>query len=120
MPKFGLIITRDLFFASKATGTASALGQTVQSVGTWDAFQNAAAKGELGLLILDLDCPDVSPHDVIAALPTDACITTIAFGPHVHEERLAAARQAGFQQVMPRSRFSATLPEILRAALGGA
>jgi hypothetical protein len=38
---------------------------------------------------------------------------TVAFGPHVHTDVLAAARSAGWETVLPRSQFSARLAEIL-------
>lgn len=109
----GLIITKDLFFASKVTGTAAALGLTVRSAGSLDQLP----ADDLALVILDLDCPGISPQDVIAALPAEHQIATVAFGPHVHESQLAAATAAGFEHVMPRSKFSATLVEILQSTL---
>jgi hypothetical protein len=38
----------------------------------------------------------------------------VAFGSHVQTERLQAARDAGCTNVLPRSRFSASLPELLQ------
>jgi hypothetical protein len=38
---------------------------------------------------------------------------TIAFGPHVHEERLAAARHAGCDRVVSRRQFFSQLDTIL-------
>jgi hypothetical protein len=35
-------------------------------------------------------------------------------GPHVDAERLAQARAAGCSLALPRSKFSADLPELLR------
>ena len=115
MPAFGLLISRDLFFASKVTGTAQALGWSVRSIGSLDGLQIAEGD-KLSLVILDLDCPGVTPAAVVSALPAGQQISTIAFGPHVHEDRLAAARAAGFQQVLPRSKFSAGLVDFLNAA----
>jgi CheY-like chemotaxis protein len=109
----GLIITKDLFFASKVTGTAAALGLTVRSAGSLEQLPS----DDLALVILDLDCPGISPQDVMAALPAGKPIITVAFGPHVHEAQLAAAKSAGFEHVLPRSKFSATLVEILQSAL---
>jgi hypothetical protein len=37
----------------------------------------------------------------------------IAFGSHVDEAALTAAQAAGFDLVMPNSRFSRSLPELL-------
>ena len=118
MPAIGLLISRDLFFASKVTGTAQALGLSVRTIGSPDQLQTAKEE-ELTLVILDLDCPGVTPAEVMAALPSGKTISTIAFGPHVHEDRLAAARSAGFEQVLPRSKFSAGLVDLLKAAFHG-
>ncbi len=117
MNRTGLLITRDLFFASKVTSTAQALGLTVRSVGTLQPVQDAAATGGLGLVILDLDFPGVTPQEVMAQLPSGANIVTVAFGPHVHEEKLARSTRAGFQHVLPRSKFSAGLAALLQSAL---
>ena len=38
----------------------------------------------------------------------------VAFGSHVDTEALAAARAAGCDPVMPRSKFSAELPELIQ------
>ncbi|MGZ3385055.1 MAG: hypothetical protein ACXWNF_09120, partial [Isosphaeraceae bacterium] len=42
----------------------------------------------------------------------------VAFGSHVDTEALAAARAAGCDPVMPRSKFSADLPELIRRFFG--
>jgi hypothetical protein len=38
----------------------------------------------------------------------------VAFGPHVDEEALAAAKAAGCQVVLPRSKFASDLPRLMR------
>ncbi len=43
----------------------------------------------------------------------------IAFGPHVHENLLAAARAAGCDDVLSRGQFFGQLDAILRKPLGG-
>ncbi len=112
---FGLLITKDVFFASKVTSTATALGLSVRMVMSMEQLKSLLGD-DTRLVILDLDCTGITPLDVTAALPTNANITTVAFGPHVHEAKLEAARVAGFQHVMPRSRFSADLVQILKDA----
>ena len=42
----------------------------------------------------------------------------IAFGSHVDTRALADAKAAGCREVMPRSKFSAELPAIVRRWLG--
>lgn len=114
MSKTGLLISRDLFFASKVTGTAQALGQTVRCIGP-NQLEESLRDGDVGLVILDLECPGVTPAEVSAISSPEAAVRLIAFGPHVHEAKLAAAGTAGFHDVMPRSKFSANLPQILAA-----
>jgi hypothetical protein len=40
-------------------------------------------------------------------------LRVVAFGPHVHEERLAAARNAGCDEVVSRGEFFARLDAIV-------
>lgn len=107
-----VIVTRDLFFGGQVTGTAAKHGWPIAMAMSLDALRDHLAAGKIRGVILDL-ASDLSPADVIAALPTDAPLKTLAFGPHVHTANLQAARDAGFQDVMPRSRFSAELVSLL-------
>lgn len=110
--RIGLLISQDLFFTSKVTGTAQALGLQVDSV---DDIATATARlhaGDIGCILLDLAAPRVTVSDLIAAIPESARVPIIAFGSHVNVELLEAARAAG-AEVMPRSQFSANLPQIL-------
>jgi hypothetical protein len=59
------------------------------------------------LVLVDLSRPGVL--DVVGELDT----TVIAFGSHVDDALLAAARGAGCTEVLPRSRFFRRLAEIL-------
>jgi CheY-like chemotaxis protein len=113
----GLLLSQDLFFASKVTGTAAALGFRVSAVR--DAAQALAeiANSRIRCLIVDLATPDLDVTNLVRALPATGRPTVIAFEAHVLADRLQAARDAGCDEVMPRSKFSATLPEILRRCL---
>ncbi|MFM9961628.1 MAG: response regulator [Planctomycetaceae bacterium] len=115
--KIGLLISSDLFFTSKVTGTAQALGLRVEAV---DNIASAAARlpvGDIACVLFDLSIPRVSVTDLFAVMPASVRIPIIAFGSHVNVELLEAARSAG-AEVMPRSQFASTLPEILRTHLG--
>lgn len=103
-----ILISRDLFFASKVTGTAAALGLKAITVGSVDQIPD-----DVTGVMLDLNS-GVSRADVIAAIPVDRRGKTLAFGPHVDTAALNAATAAGFQTVLPRSRFSAELPRWLQ------
>ncbi len=108
-----LFLTRDLFFLSRVTGTAQILGLTVQVVGRADeAVRRLAADAYRGLLV-DLADQELDVAQLMAALPPQGRPRVIAFGPHVATSRLDAARQAGCDVVLPRSRFTTELPTLL-------
>ena len=114
--KIGLLICNDLFFTSKVTGTAQALGLRVDEVSDLTSATARLQAGDIGCVLLDLGTSRVSIADLIAARPGSDRTSIIAFGSHVDTDVLEAACSAG-AQTMPRSQFSATLPDILRRHL---
>lgn len=114
--RVGLLISPDLFFTSKVTGTAQALGLRVDSVDDIATAKSRLATGDIGCVFLDLAIPRVSVADLLAAMPESARAPLIAFGSHMNVELLESARAAG-AEVLPRSQFSATMPELLRRHL---
>ncbi|MBI1348050.1 hypothetical protein GC163_17390 [bacterium] len=108
-----ILLTRDLFFGSKVTSTANSLGLVAKLCGSREQLESLLATQEASGVILDLSS-DVTPGDVRSLLPIDANIRCVAFGPHVDTDKLAAAKAAGFDDVLPRSRFSAELPQLLQ------
>jgi len=108
-----LLISADLFFSTKVTGTATQLGLFVDVVGDV-ARAVAKLKGKAyGCVIIDLSTPALDVAEVMSARTDKDNCPVIAFGPHVLTARLNEAREAGCDEVMPRSKFSAVLPEIL-------
>ncbi len=73
-----------------------------------------ATPEELATVAADVVVVDLSRPGVLSVLPQLAGARTVGFGSHVDEELLAAARAAGCQEVLPRSRFFARLPDLLR------
>ena len=116
--RVGLLISPDLFFTSKVTGTAQALGLRVDSVDDIATATLRLQAGDIGCVLFDLTTPRVSVAELLGAMPDSARVPIIAFGSHVNVELLESARAAG-AEVMPRSQFSATLPDILRQLLAG-
>jgi hypothetical protein len=113
----GLLISRDLFFTSKVTGTARELGGVVEVVPDCAAAAGRVARGGIVCLFIDLAERELPLAALIADLPVEDRPVVIAFGSHVATARLQAARDAGCDEVLPRSRFSAELPELLRKHL---
>ena len=108
-----LLITRDVFFASKVTGTAQQLGLAAAVVDSLPLLKERFAVDSVSAVILDLGS-GIAPGDVKAAVPADQSPRLIAFGAHVDTKALRSASDAGFDEVLPRSRFSEKLPELLR------
>jgi CheY-like chemotaxis protein len=81
------------------------------------ALFNEITQAQPALLIFDLDNGQIPWRRWIAALkssPATRRLPVLAFGSHVNTEALAAARSAGADAVVARSRFSSHLPELIR------
>ena len=118
-----IMFSQDLFFGSKVTGTAGAMGLHVELEADIERGLSKLAGGGYRCVILDLAMPGLSPADVVAAVKSSTATDrprVIAFGAHVHTARLEEAREAGCDEVMPRSRFSAELTKILSQYCGDA
>jgi DNA-binding response OmpR family regulator len=69
------------------------------------------------LIILDLSVPSLNVKSLIEqvkAAPANPP-RIVAFGSHVHVEKLAAARDAGCDEVMSRGQFFAQLDAVVRS-----
>ncbi len=113
-----LLVTRDLFFTSKVTGTAAAVGIKVEVVSDADAAARCVETGNVRCIFIDLADTGLDVGGFFSRLSLEARPPVIAFGSHVATARLQAARDAGCDDVMPRSRFSASLPELLKKYCG--
>ena len=110
-----MLLSRDLIFTTKVMGTARSLGLLVECAGSAAAVTAALAKATLRVVLVDLSAGDlVSPSALTAYRAARAGTPFVAFGSHVDVDALKAAREAGCEEVMPRSRFAAELPAILR------
>lgn len=114
----GLLISRDLLFTSKVTGTAAALGLKCEVAAEVAGALARIQAGSVRCVFCDLSDPGLNLSELFAALPTGARPPVVAFGSHVDTARLQWAREAGCTEVLPRSRFSSDLPNLLRRYLG--
>jgi CheY-like chemotaxis protein len=111
----------DLLLQSRIRATAQAVAAPIQFVRQRDALLAAVRATPPSLVILDLDCDPLDPLAVIRAMRADpamAGIPLVGYGAHTHAERLQSARDAGCDRVFARSRFVASLPELINSAKG--
>ena len=118
-PGRGLMLCDDLIFASKVTGTARAAGLTVAVARSFARFAELLAEAAPTGVLLDLHHDGLDLPALLAAVrgrcPVMPPVT--AFGSHVDAARLQAAREAGCDLVLPRSRFVKLLESDLPAWL---
>jgi DNA-binding NarL/FixJ family response regulator len=105
----------DLLFSSKIRATAKQIGVDVTFARTPDEILARARDLKPSLAIVDLNSGKTDPVRVISLLKAEASVRTIAFASHVHVDLIEAARQAGADEVLPRSAFAARLADILRS-----
>jgi hypothetical protein len=114
--KLGIVLSRDLFFTDKVKGTAEALGYRMLEAGEPAQARILIQKWQPRVVFLDLTAGDVAAPAAMADYQqmTGPGTWYVAAGPHVQTELLDAAREAGCQVVLPRSKFSAELPALMR------
>jgi len=118
----GLLLSRDLIFTSKVTGTARLLGRQVLTAGDPATALAMIGRWRPRAVFVDLAAGDLVTPGAILAYRKEAGpgAAFVAFGSHVDAAGLAAASAAGCDPVLPRSRFSAELPDLIRRFLGDA
>ncbi len=110
----GLLLSDDLIFTSRVTGTGRDLGFTIRSAKNTDGLLALAEKDPPACVIIDLSNPGLQIEEFVAAIKRMAPLPTIvAYGSHVDTATLKAARAAGCDFVMPRSQFVEALPRDL-------
>jgi DNA-binding NarL/FixJ family response regulator len=118
-PPSGLLLCRDLMFTVKITSTAKELGRTVKAVGRMEQAEAFLGDHAPRAVFVDLTAGDLASRESLMKLMALAPgVPFIAFGPHVETEAFQAARDAGCREVMPRSKFTLQLPELICTYLG--
>lgn len=111
-----VLLSADIMIVSRVAGAAALLGLQLQTAA--DTLQAIAACRATSARMLMVDLSTASLDIVELAISVksrgDEVPTILAFGPHVHEERLAAARDAGCDRVLSRGQFLGQLDTLLR------
>jgi CheY-like chemotaxis protein len=108
----GLLLSDDLIFNSRILGTARDLGLSVRAARTSSELLGRARKAAPSCVIVDLANPGLQITKLMDDL-NELGVRVIAYGPHVDAAGLRAAREAGCDVVLPRSKFVEELPEKL-------
>jgi CheY-like chemotaxis protein len=114
-----LVAVDDLFFLAKIGAVAKQIGVELVEARSPRALEDHLASSVPRLVILDLNSASLAPLEVIRRVKSDSRLAPtriVAFLSHVQVELEQAARAAGCDVVLPRSRFSADLAGILTPA----
>ena len=107
----------DLFFQMKLAETAKHLGLEVKVASNADSLlqlMNPTPE----LVIVDLNARSGPLAAVQRLRGEQPKLRIIGFLSHVQADLAEQARSAGFDEIMPRSKFSMNLPQILAASVG--
>lgn len=115
-----LAIGSDLFFMPQIEAAAKQAGLAFEWLDaplTNDEFIARVAAQPTALIVLDLNTSLPWPHWLPAAKAAAAIrgVPWLVFGSHMNPRRLAAARHAGAEKVVPKSQFAETLAAQLGA-----
>ncbi len=105
----------DLFFIAKLQEAARHAGVDLTFVSTVEELEAKAAAG-VDLVVLDLNDAKleiVGAIQKLRAKPLTASVSLLGFISHVDVDLAERAKQAGCDRIVPRSRFSAKLVELL-------
>lgn len=108
----GLVLSDDLMFASRITGTARALGLSFKVARSPDVLKELAQQQPPRCVILDLANAGATIGALVESLRSADADRPflVAYGSHVDAATLQRARDAGCDVVLPRSKFVEELP----------
>lgn len=114
-PRVGLVLCDDMIFTSRITGTARDLGLCVKPARSVETL-NALIQQQIPCcIIVDLAHAELHIADFMEGLRTTCARMPrlIAYGSHIDTATLRAAKEAGCDVVLPRSKFVEELPRAL-------
>jgi len=111
----GLLLSDDMLFTSRITGTARDLGLSMKVARSPEQLKTLAGEQNPRCIIVDLGNPGLSIADLTQHLRTSCSPKPriVAYGSHVDTATLKGAREAGCDLVLPRSKFVEELPRAL-------
>jgi DNA-binding NarL/FixJ family response regulator len=110
---FVVLLANDLMLSSTVSGFAAQAGRAFHSVGSVSDVVAAIGENPAALLLVDLGTPGLDVASLAESIPADVLQRAVAYGPHVHTEKLQAATKAGCGKVMSRGQFSAQVSTLI-------
>jgi len=111
-----VLLCRDLMLVSRLEGIAVRNGFTTFTAADQASALSAVEDDDCQTLFVDLQLPGLDIAVLVKQIreSTHKGVRIVACGPHVHEHRLATARQAGCDQVVTRGQLDREADGILK------
>ena len=115
IPRRVVAVVPDLFFATRISATAEAVGVDLEMPAI-SAALDAIRKAPPALIVIDLHAPGdpLALVRTLRAAPDTRSLRVIGFYSHVEGALRTAALEAGVDEALPRSAFTTRLPALLR------
>jgi DNA-binding NarL/FixJ family response regulator len=109
----------DMLFETRIRSTAAALELPYGNARNLADLEQRLERQQPALLIVDMEISGAPAVEFIRQGKSSAAgPTVLAYLPHVRQDLADAARSAGADVVLPRSKFSADLANLLRQFAG--
>jgi CheY-like chemotaxis protein len=101
-----LVLTADLLFGSRAQGQLQAAGEQVELVADARRTRELLEQPSVALLVVDLSDAELGGIELVDSLALERRPPTLGVYAHVEADVRERAERAGFDLVVPRSRFA--------------
>ena len=117
MNKIVFAILDDLFFESKIRQASNELGINLSIIKSVKGFKYETLEQKPDLIIIDLGSKKIDAEKIIEKIKTDQELINIfcmGYISHVEKEKMKKFQEMGCDQVLPRSKFSNHLYDLLK------
>jgi CheY-like chemotaxis protein len=116
MEKRVFALLDDLFFESKIRQTANELGINLSIIKSYKDFKYKVLEQKPNFIIIDLGSKKIDAERVIKEIKHDEELKNIfcmGYISHVEKQKMEKFQEMGCDQVLPRSRFSNQLKNLI-------
>jgi len=117
LKKIVFAILDDLFFESKIRQTSKELDINLSIIKSVKGFKYETLEQKPDLIIIDLGSKKIDAEKIIKKIKTDQELINIfcmGYISHVEKEKMKKFQEMGCDQVLPRSKFSNQLYDLLK------
>src|SRR5690242_4589677 len=109
-----LLVSADIMLAATSSGIAGRHGLNVAGAASVEQAIQVAGSAFPQSIAVDLRLPGLDIESLVSRLrQTNSQLRIVAFGPHVHEQSLAAAKAAGCDEVFTRGQFERRFEQLI-------